>query len=50
MAPLNWLSLMIYFMVIFMLVNTLNFYSFTYESQKSIKFQKPMIKTNWKWL
>nr|YP_009228285.1 ATP synthase F0 subunit 8 [Epicauta chinensis]YP_010989330.1 ATP synthase F0 subunit 8 [Epicauta sibirica]AKL79034.1 ATP synthase F0 subunit 8 [Epicauta chinensis]WOV67152.1 ATP synthase F0 subunit 8 [Epicauta sibirica] len=50
MAPLNWLSLMIYFLTIFMLVNAVNFYSFSYESPKSSSLQKPIIKTNWKWL
>nr|YP_010309733.1 ATP synthase F0 subunit 8 [Epicauta tenella]UMR54850.1 ATP synthase F0 subunit 8 [Epicauta tenella] len=50
MAPLNWLSLMIYFIVIFMLINSLNFYSFSYGNQNSPSLEKSTIKTNWKWL
>nr|YP_009434115.1 ATP synthase F0 subunit 8 [Epicauta tibialis]APB02755.1 ATP synthase F0 subunit 8 [Epicauta tibialis] len=50
MAPLNWLSLMIFFISIFMLTNSLNFYSFAYEPLESVELQKPTIKINWKCL
>nr|ADO60614.1 ATP synthase F0 subunit 8 [Omonadus floralis] len=48
MAPLNWLTLMIYFIVIFMLINSLNFYSFIYTPKKT-EIKKIKSSTNWKW-
>nr|YP_009561399.1 ATP synthase F0 subunit 8 [Zophobas atratus]QAT19099.1 ATP synthase F0 subunit 8 [Zophobas atratus] len=48
MAPLNWLTLMIWFSLILIMFNTLNYYSFSYQ----IKQKKSTIKklsTNWKW-
>nr|UKE80191.1 ATP synthase F0 subunit 8 [Tegrodera latecincta] len=49
MAPLNWLNLLIFFVMIFMLSNSLNFYSFMYKSKEKEQ-QKNKIKMNWKWL
>nr|AND96593.1 ATP synthase F0 subunit 8 [Liatongus militaris] len=48
MAPINWLMLMFYFMFIFMIFNTLNYYSFNY-SIKTMSFLKKKINLNWKW-
>nr|QNG56174.1 ATP synthase F0 subunit 8 [Cucujus sp. MJ-2020] len=48
MAPLNWLSLYIFFIMIFILFNCINYYNFTY-SIKSFKIKKSSISTNWKW-
>nr|ADL59778.1 ATP synthase F0 subunit 8 [Meloidae sp. MT-2010] len=50
MAPLNWLTLMIYFIMIFMLTNSFNFYSFLYNKKLLINKKKALIKFNWKWL
>nr|UBU96219.1 ATP synthase F0 subunit 8 [Epicauta hirticornis] len=50
MAPLNWLSLLIFFITIFMLINSMNFYSFLYKYPESCELQKSLVKTNWKWL
>nr|AXS64944.1 ATP synthase F0 subunit 8 [Elateroidea sp. 3 KM-2017] len=48
MAPLNWTSLFIYFMSIYLIFNTLNFFLITQQpSFKSIK--KMNFSTNWKW-
>nr|YP_010759119.1 ATP synthase F0 subunit 8 [Melanesthes exilidentata]WEX49709.1 ATP synthase F0 subunit 8 [Melanesthes exilidentata] len=49
MAPLNWLSLMIMFIMILILFNILNYYSFSSikKSLKQKQFKTPM--TNWKW-
>nr|YP_010049249.1 ATP synthase F0 subunit 8 [Promethis valgipes]QPL15584.1 ATP synthase F0 subunit 8 [Promethis valgipes] len=48
MAPLNWLSLMIMFILVMMLFNIVNYYSFTYQiKQKSDSIKKQEI--NWKW-
>nr|YP_010010508.1 ATP synthase F0 subunit 8 [Callosobruchus maculatus]YP_010876294.1 ATP synthase F0 subunit 8 [Bruchus pisorum]QOH99476.1 ATP synthase F0 subunit 8 [Callosobruchus maculatus]WHE17345.1 ATP synthase F0 subunit 8 [Bruchus pisorum] len=48
MAPLNWLTLMIFFIMIFFMFNIMNFFSFSYPIKKS-KLQKKTIKFNWKW-
>nr|YP_009441750.1 ATP synthase F0 subunit 8 [Vincenzellus ruficollis]AOY39295.1 ATP synthase F0 subunit 8 [Vincenzellus ruficollis] len=48
MAPLNWLSLMIYFMIIFMIFNSLNYFSFFY-TPKTFFIKKKNISINWKW-
>nr|AYQ19097.1 ATP synthase F0 subunit 8 [Tenebrionidae sp. 1 ACP-2013] len=48
MAPLNWLTLMISFSMILIMFNTINFYSFSYQIQKS-KTKIKTMKTNWKW-
>nr|YP_010563155.1 ATP synthase F0 subunit 8 [Demonax pseudonotabilis]UYX61161.1 ATP synthase F0 subunit 8 [Demonax pseudonotabilis] len=48
MAPLNWLILFLFFSIIFILFNTINFYSFLYKS-KSEKNNKKSLNFNWKW-
>nr|ARH53951.1 ATP synthase F0 subunit 8 [Nacerdes carniolica] len=48
MAPLNWLTLMLYFIFIFLLFNFMNYYSFLYLN-KSLFNKKMIIKFNWKW-
>nr|AND96606.1 ATP synthase F0 subunit 8 [Helictopleurus quadripunctatus] len=48
MAPINWLLLLFYFSLIFMIFNTLNFYSFNYPIKSKI-FSKKKIYINWKW-
>nr|YP_010309811.1 ATP synthase F0 subunit 8 [Oenas fusicornis]UMR54928.1 ATP synthase F0 subunit 8 [Oenas fusicornis] len=50
MAPLNWLSLMIYFITILMLVNSINFYSFMYKSKSFSIKKNNQINLTWKWL
>nr|QWZ46326.1 ATP synthase F0 subunit 8 [Machla sappho] len=49
MAPLNWLSLFMLFIMIFLTFNMINYYSFIYNQMtlKTKKYKK--IKTNWKW-
>nr|AXS66073.1 ATP synthase F0 subunit 8 [Staphylinoidea sp. 14 KM-2017] len=49
MAPMNWLTLFIFFVLVFMLFNTINYFSFLYDPQTtaSIKNKKKII--NWKW-
>nr|YP_010158859.1 ATP synthase F0 subunit 8 [Opatrum sabulosum]QRG31138.1 ATP synthase F0 subunit 8 [Opatrum sabulosum] len=49
MAPLNWLSLMIMFVLTLMLFNILNYYSYSSikKSSQQIQLKKPL--TNWKW-
>nr|YP_010952410.1 ATP synthase F0 subunit 8 [Pseudabris hingstoni]WMQ52504.1 ATP synthase F0 subunit 8 [Pseudabris hingstoni] len=50
MAPLNWLSLMIYFIVIFITLNSLNFFAFPYASKSKEIPSKLKLQTIWKWL
>nr|AML26533.1 ATP synthase F0 subunit 8 [Staphylinidae sp. BMNH 1274696] len=48
MAPMNWLSLFIMFIVVFMLFNSLNYFCFLY-SPKSLSSNIKNFKMNWKW-
>nr|AML26791.1 ATP synthase F0 subunit 8 [Scarabaeidae sp. BMNH 1274753] len=48
MAPLNWLMLFIYFCMIFMIFNIMNYYMFNYKI-KNILFKKKKSIMNWKW-
>nr|AML25904.1 ATP synthase F0 subunit 8 [Staphylinidae sp. BMNH 1274207] len=48
MAPLNWITLFIYFSFIFMLFNSMNYFSFIYKSKTS-NIKKLINKLNWKW-
>nr|APX40853.1 ATP synthase F0 subunit 8 [Longitarsus curtus] len=48
MMPLNWLTLMFYFIMIFFLFNNLNFYNFFYNPNKK-NISKIKIFLNWKW-
>uniref|UniRef100_A0AAN0N7Q5 ATP synthase complex subunit 8 n=1 Tax=Teucriogethes sp. TaxID=3123426 RepID=A0AAN0N7Q5_9CUCU len=48
MMPLNWILLLAYFTLIFLMFNTLNYFSFLYKIKKSKTLMKK-IKYNWKW-
>nr|AFQ62280.1 ATP synthase F0 subunit 8 [Parocyusa longitarsis] len=48
MAPLNWLMLFMFFIMIYLLFNFINYYSFMY-SPKISNFKKINNKINWKW-
>nr|ALO70312.1 ATP synthase F0 subunit 8 [Astenus lyonessius] len=49
MAPLNWLMLFIFFTMIFIMFNFINYYMFMYTPKMS-KMNNYMKKTiNWKW-
>nr|YP_010309681.1 ATP synthase F0 subunit 8 [Apalus guerini]UMR54798.1 ATP synthase F0 subunit 8 [Apalus guerini] len=50
MAPLNWLTLMLYFICLLSLVSSLNFYSFIYLKKESTIKPHLSIKMTWKWL
>nr|YP_009484290.1 ATP synthase F0 subunit 8 [Callipogon relictus]AVR43547.1 ATP synthase F0 subunit 8 [Callipogon relictus]WDD39335.1 ATP synthase F0 subunit 8 [Callipogon relictus] len=48
MAPLNWLTLFLFFSISFLTFNSINYFSFWYiNSIKQVKVTK--ISTNWKW-
>nr|YP_010838218.1 ATP synthase F0 subunit 8 [Sternocampsus coriaceus]WGF20845.1 ATP synthase F0 subunit 8 [Sternocampsus coriaceus] len=48
MAPLSWLNLFIMFIIIFLMLNTLNYFSFNYYPKTS-KTTPKLLSTNWKW-
>nr|AFQ62233.1 ATP synthase F0 subunit 8 [Nargus velox]ALO70737.1 ATP synthase F0 subunit 8 [Nargus velox] len=48
MAPMNWLILFFLFTMIFMIFNSLNYFSFYYQTKfffNNLNFKK----NNWKW-
>nr|WMQ76593.1 ATP synthase F0 subunit 8 [Hydora sp.] len=48
MAPMNWVSLFIMFIIIFLMFNSMNYFMFIYENKSySIKTNKYFL--NWKW-
>nr|ALO70711.1 ATP synthase F0 subunit 8 [Metopsia clypeata] len=50
MAPMSWLTLFIFFTMIFFMFNMINYFSFLYNKPQTI-INKKSIKTllNWKW-
>nr|AXS65413.1 ATP synthase F0 subunit 8 [Tenebrionoidea sp. 6 KM-2017] len=48
MMPLNWISLLFFFIMIFYIFNCLNYFCFMYTQKKNI-FNKNKIFLNWKW-
>nr|YP_010596320.1 ATP synthase F0 subunit 8 [Sthenias yunnanus]WAJ61222.1 ATP synthase subunit 8 [Sthenias yunnanus] len=48
MAPLSWLILFLFFIMIFMIFNIKNFYMFNYLPKSSIS-NKNIVTYNWKW-
>nr|YP_009995457.1 ATP synthase F0 subunit 8 [Ochthebius salinarius]QNP09912.1 ATP synthase F0 subunit 8 [Ochthebius salinarius] len=49
MAPMNWLILFIMFTMIFLLFNSMNYFSFKYEIKNNNNLSKIQKKLNWKW-
>nr|AXS65187.1 ATP synthase F0 subunit 8 [Coleoptera sp. 14 KM-2017] len=48
MSPLSWLTLLIEFSLIFLMLNSMNYFSFNYMF-KMIKTSKKTLQINWKW-
>nr|YP_009776026.1 ATP synthase F0 subunit 8 [Aulacophora indica]QAY81967.1 ATP synthase F0 subunit 8 [Aulacophora indica]QJA26351.1 ATP synthase F0 subunit 8 [Aulacophora indica]QRI59116.1 ATP synthase F0 subunit 8 [Aulacophora indica] len=48
MMPLNWLTLMLMFILIFYLFNNLIYFNFT-NKPKLMKIKKNILKYSWKW-
>nr|ARH55067.1 ATP synthase F0 subunit 8 [Lordithon exoletus] len=48
MAPMNWLMLFLYFTILFLLFNSINYFSFSYTPQ-SYKLNLKNKLINWKW-
>nr|AYR05142.1 ATP synthase F0 subunit 8 [Coleoptera sp. ACP-2013] len=48
MAPLNWLSLFFYFLLAFLIFNTLNYFTFI-KSCQTLSSTSQKKKINWKW-
>nr|YP_010632182.1 ATP synthase F0 subunit 8 [Cybister brevis]WBP62296.1 ATP synthase F0 subunit 8 [Cybister brevis] len=50
MAPMSWLLLYIFFSLIFIIINILNYYNFLkYPSQENQTIKIKTNKLNWKW-
>nr|YP_009995913.1 ATP synthase F0 subunit 8 [Spondylis buprestoides]QNQ64864.1 ATP synthase F0 subunit 8 [Spondylis buprestoides] len=48
MAPLNWLNLFFWFLIIFLMFNSINYFMIYYNIKKS-KITKNKLNYNWKW-
>nr|QEJ81491.1 ATP synthase F0 subunit 8 [Luciola sp. FM23] len=48
MAPLSWLNLFMFFIMIFMMFNLMNYFSFMYKS-KELEQKKNTKLYTWKW-
>nr|YP_010834384.1 ATP synthase F0 subunit 8 [Luperomorpha xanthodera]ARH55076.1 ATP synthase F0 subunit 8 [Luperomorpha xanthodera]WFQ81653.1 ATP synthase F0 subunit 8 [Luperomorpha xanthodera] len=48
MMPLNWLTLMFFFITSFYMFNNLNYFNIMYMSKKQ-SILKKYLKFNWKW-
>nr|APX40008.1 ATP synthase F0 subunit 8 [Lachnaia pubescens] len=48
MAPINWLSLFLTFVVSLIIFNTVNYFFIMYSPKKSV-FQKKTSMNNWSW-
>nr|YP_010032726.1 ATP synthase F0 subunit 8 [Dermestes ater]QOW08047.1 ATP synthase F0 subunit 8 [Dermestes ater] len=49
MAPMNWLTLFIFFTISFLILNSMNFFQTNYSSMGSKSDKKTSKKINWKW-
>nr|YP_010362074.1 ATP synthase F0 subunit 8 [Agriotes fuscicollis]UNQ87634.1 ATP synthase F0 subunit 8 [Agriotes fuscicollis] len=48
MAPLSWLNLFILFILMFLILSTMNYFSFSYSIKSSLSSKKVSL-INWKW-
>nr|WOC30362.1 ATP synthase F0 subunit 8 [Eodorcadion gorbunovi] len=48
MAPLSWLTLFMFFLMIYLIFNIINYYNFQYKI-KTFKKNKILLNYNWKW-
>nr|ARH53808.1 ATP synthase F0 subunit 8 [Dinoderus minutus] len=48
MAPLNWLMLFLFFTLILISMNSMNFFNFLYKTSNK-KNEMEMKKNSWKW-
>nr|WRO44900.1 ATP synthase F0 subunit 8 [Themus sp. 'cayipennis'] len=49
MAPLSWLNLFFFFITVFLIFNSMNYFFFNKPSLTSNKKSIKKMKTNWKW-
>nr|YP_010004083.1 ATP synthase F0 subunit 8 [Gryposmylus pennyi]QNR01163.1 ATP synthase F0 subunit 8 [Gryposmylus pennyi] len=49
MAPINWLTLFLYFSFIYLLFNCLNYFIFLYKAPLPKKMVFSINSLNWKW-
>nr|YP_006576020.1 ATP synthase F0 subunit 8 [Sphenophorus sp. BYU-CO246]ACZ58547.1 ATP synthase F0 subunit 8 [Sphenophorus sp. BYU-CO246] len=48
MSPLNWMSLYILFIFVFLIFNIINYFLFLYSPNQNKNFKKKIL-FNWKW-
>nr|ALO76409.1 ATP synthase F0 subunit 8 [Temnoscheila virescens] len=48
MSPLSWVTLFLEFCLIFLLTNSINYFSFNYSSKTAL-MKSLFSKINWKW-
>nr|YP_010925401.1 ATP synthase F0 subunit 8 [Figulus punctatus]WKD83642.1 ATP synthase F0 subunit 8 [Figulus punctatus] len=48
MAPMSWLLMMVVFSITFMIMNSINYFSFNYPP-KLQELEKKKISISWKW-
>nr|YP_010988617.1 ATP synthase F0 subunit 8 [Sclerotia aquatilis]WOR80800.1 ATP synthase F0 subunit 8 [Sclerotia aquatilis] len=48
MAPLSWLNLFIFFIIVFMMFNVMNYFSMIYKTKTS-ESKKSKNNISWKW-
>nr|YP_010586046.1 ATP synthase F0 subunit 8 [Apsilochorema hwangi]UZZ43782.1 ATP synthase F0 subunit 8 [Apsilochorema hwangi] len=50
MMPINWIMLFIYFIILYIIFNSMNYYNFFYKINKSLNIHHKKISMfNWKW-
>nr|ARH53795.1 ATP synthase F0 subunit 8 [Curculio elephas] len=49
MSPMSWLTLYFMFIIIFLLMIILNYYSFLYNPKNKLNLKKNKNLINWKW-
>nr|QNP09847.1 ATP synthase F0 subunit 8 [Ochthebius sp. IBE<ESP> AN164] len=49
MAPMNWILLFIMFTMIFLMFNSMNYFSFKYDNINKPAIKKKIKSINWKW-
>nr|YP_010835741.1 ATP synthase F0 subunit 8 [Themus foveicollis]WFS86424.1 ATP synthase F0 subunit 8 [Themus foveicollis] len=49
MAPLSWLNLFVFFIIVFLIFNSLNYFYFNKPSSSHNKTSINKVKMSWKW-
>nr|AFQ62157.1 ATP synthase F0 subunit 8 [Endomychus coccineus] len=49
MAPMNWINLFIYFVMLFIILNSINYFNYLKMPNLNSNLVSKMLKNNWKW-